>query len=169
LKRYEAMFLFDTTAARDWAGVEQEVRRLCGRIDAQLLVCVKFDERKLAYEIKRRKRGTYALAYFDAPSDRIGELERDAQLSELILRLLVLRAENLTDQRLAELRAHKPETSLVPMSGDGRRHDDDRRWGDRYGGGAPFRRREPSAEAEAGATPVPAEADFVESEPSAPA
>jgi small subunit ribosomal protein S6 len=88
------MFLFDTTAARDRAGVEQEVDRLCDRIGAQLLVCVKFDERKLAYEIRRRKRGTYALAYFDAPPDRIGELERDARLSELILRLLVVRAEN---------------------------------------------------------------------------
>ncbi len=136
MKRYEAMFLFDTPVGRDWSGVEQEVRRLLDRIGANLLVCVKFDERKLAYEIRRRKRGLYVLSYFEAPSERIGELERDAQLSEVILRLLVLRAENLTEEKLAELKAHAPETPLVPMAGDGRRHDDDRRggWGERRGG-----------------------------------
>jgi hypothetical protein len=32
------MFLFDSSAARDWASIEQEVRRLCDRIRAQLLV-----------------------------------------------------------------------------------------------------------------------------------
>jgi small subunit ribosomal protein S6 len=132
LRRYEALFLFDTTAAREWAAIEEEVRRLCSRIGAELLVCVKFDERKLAYEIARRKRGTYVLAYFDAPSEKINDMERDIRLSELILRGLVLRAEKLTEERLAELRAHPAETPLAPMGGDGRRHDDDRRTGERH-------------------------------------
>ncbi|MCK4341432.1 MAG: 30S ribosomal protein S6 [Phycisphaerae bacterium] len=125
MKRYEAMFLFDNAVTRDWADIEREVRRLCDRIGAELLVCVKFDERKLAYEIKRRKRGTYVLTYLEAPSERIDDLERDARLSESILRLLVLRADGLTEVRLAELKAHTPETALAP-AGDGRRYDDDR-------------------------------------------
>ncbi len=128
MRRYEALFLFDTTAARDWAAIEEEVRRLCGRIGAELLVCVKFDERKLAYEIDRRKRGTYVLAYLEAPPEKINEMERDIRLSELILRGLVLRAEKLTEERLAQLRAHPAETPLAPLGGDGRRHDDDRRF-----------------------------------------
>lgn len=123
MKRYEAMFLFDSAAARDWATMEQEVRRLMGRIGADLLACVKFDERKLAYEIKRRKRGTYVLAYMDAAPEKIAEFERDAQLSEVILRVLVLRAENLTAERLAELQAHPADVALTPL-GEGRRHDD---------------------------------------------
>jgi small subunit ribosomal protein S6 len=131
LKRYEAMFLFDTAATRDWAAIEEEVRRLCSRLGAELLVCVKFDERKLAYEITRRKRGTYVLAYLDAPSDRIGDLERDIQLSEVILRGLVLRTDRLTEERLAELRAHPAETPIAPPASDGRRHDDDRHGHDR--------------------------------------
>ena len=128
MKRYEGMFLFDTAAVRDWSSIEAEVHRLFERIGATQLVCVKYDERKLAYEIERRKRGTYVLTYFDAPPERIVDLERDARLSELVLRLLVLRPENLTEEKLAELRAHPAETPLSPMSGDGRgRHDDDRR------------------------------------------
>jgi small subunit ribosomal protein S6 len=124
LRRYEAMFLFDSAVTRDWATVEQEVRRLLERIGAELLVCVKFDERRLAYEINRRKRGLYVLTYIDADSDRIVDLERDVQLSELVLRILVLRAENLTEERLAELKAHPPETALAPQSEGRGRHDD---------------------------------------------
>jgi small subunit ribosomal protein S6 len=117
------MFLFDSGAARDWAEIEREVRRLCERIGANLLVCVKFDERRLAYEINRRKRGTYALTYFEADAERIADLERDARLSELILRLLVLRAEGLSEEKLKELQARSPEEALAPL-GDGRRYDD---------------------------------------------
>ena len=93
MKRYEGMFLFDTAVLRDWPSIEQELRRLLERIGAQLLVAVKFDERKLAYEIRRRKRGTYVLTYFEAPPEKIVDLERDARLSETVLRLLVLRAD----------------------------------------------------------------------------
>ncbi len=124
MKRYEGMFLFDSSAARDWAAIEQEVHRLCNRIGAELLVCVKFDERKLAYEIRRRKRGTYVLTYFEAPEEKITDLERDAQLSELVLRALVLRADHVPEEKINELKVWPAETPLQPMAGDGRRHDD---------------------------------------------
>jgi small subunit ribosomal protein S6 len=126
LKRYEGLFLFDTAVVRDWAAIEEEIKRLCSRIGAELLVCVKYDERKLAYEIGRRKRGTYVLAYFDAPPEKLGDLERDVTLSETVLRALVLRAETLTEERLAQLRSHPAETSLTPLAAESRRHDDDR-------------------------------------------
>jgi small subunit ribosomal protein S6 len=139
LRRYEGLFLFDSAVVRDWSSTEAEVKRLMERIGAVLLVCVKFDERKLAYEIRRRKRGTYVLTYFDADQNRIGELERDAQLSEVILRALVLRRD-LSEEKLAALKAHQPDVALVP-AGDGRRSDegghryDDRGdRGDRRGG-----------------------------------
>ncbi len=135
MKRYEGMFLFDSAVTREWSVVDAEVRRLCERIGANLLVCVKFDERKLAYEIQRCKRGLYALTYFEAEPDKIADLERDVRLSEIVVRALVLRAENLTEEQLAKLQAHPAETPLTPLSGDGRgRHDDDEpRRGGRFG------------------------------------
>jgi small subunit ribosomal protein S6 len=117
------MFLFDSSVARDWEAIEQEVHRLCNRIGAELLVCVKYDERKLAYEIKRRKRGTYVLTYLEASPERIVDLERDARLSELILRLLVLQADDVPEERIAELKTWPADTPLQPASSE-RRHDD---------------------------------------------
>jgi small subunit ribosomal protein S6 len=127
VKRYEGFFLFDNSVAHEWPAVEQEVRRLCDRIGGELQVCLKFDERKLAFEIKGRKRGTYVLTYFDAAPERIVDLERDARLSEMILRALVLRADKVSAERIAELQAWPADTPLTPVSGDGRRHYDEPR------------------------------------------
>jgi len=119
------LFLFDNAVAHEWKDMESEVRRLCERIAATLEVCVKYDERKLAYEIRKRKRGTYVLAYFQAEPTRIVDLERDAGLSEGILRSMVVRAEQITPEKIAELQQWPAEAPLTPLSGDGRRHGED--------------------------------------------
>lgn len=90
------MFLFDPTFAASWASCESEINRLMERAKAEVVFCKKWDERRLAYKLKGRKRGVYALTYFKAPSDRIGPLERDIQISENILRALVIRADGVT-------------------------------------------------------------------------
>ena len=54
---YEAMFVFDPALASEWTAVETEVNRLLERAGATLVVCKKWDDRKLAYEIKGRRRG----------------------------------------------------------------------------------------------------------------
>lgn len=128
MTQYEGMFLFDNTVAHEWPSMEQEVRRLCERVGAKLKVCLKFDERKLAYEIRGRKRGTYVLTYFEAPPEKMREMERDAQLSESILRALFLRRE-IKPEKLAELQAHPADQPLKPLAAE--RRDDH---GDRYGG-----------------------------------
>lgn len=138
MRRFEGMFLFDNAAVHDWAGMEAEVRRLCDRVGASLVTCLKFDERKLAFEIKGRKRGTYVLAYFDAPPGKITEMERDATLSEVLLRSMFISEPALSDARLAELKAWPPEQPLQPASQhDGRREE--RGYGrDGYGGGGGY-------------------------------
>ncbi|MHC4696338.1 MAG: 30S ribosomal protein S6 [Planctomycetota bacterium] len=96
MNQYEAMFLFDPTFGSVFADCEAEIRRLLGRADAEIVFLRRWDERRLAYKIKGRKRGVYVLVYFKGKPERIGSLERDAQLSENILRLLVLRADGVT-------------------------------------------------------------------------
>src|SRR5262245_2102677 len=122
------MFLFDNTVAHEWPAMEQEVRRLCERVGANLKACVKFDERKLAYEIKGKKRGTYVLTYFDAPPERMRDMERDAQLSESILRSLFLKSD-ISEEKLATIKAHPADQPLRPQSAERR---EEREHGDRY-------------------------------------
>jgi ribosomal protein S6 len=96
------MFLFDPTFGNSFERCETEVRRLMERAEAELIFCSKWDERRLAYRIKGRKRGVYVLTCFEASADKIVGLERDAKISEDILRLLVLRADGTTREMLEE-------------------------------------------------------------------
>jgi single-strand DNA-binding protein len=92
------MFLFDPGFASDFSKVEREVGRIMERAQAEIIMCRKWDERKLAYEIKGRKRGCYVLTFFQVQSDNLAGIERDAQLSESILRALVLKADYMTEE-----------------------------------------------------------------------
>ena len=100
LRQYEGMFVFDPTFGSSSDNCEREIQRLLERAEGEILVCRKWDERRLAYRIDGRKRGVYVLVYFRAPPSRIRSLERDAQLSEHLLRLLVLQAEGVTRETM---------------------------------------------------------------------
>ncbi|MCP4710768.1 MAG: 30S ribosomal protein S6 [Planctomycetes bacterium] len=93
---YEGMFLVNAaTAAEDWAGVIATIERIMERSEAVITKIDKWDERRLCYSIAGQKRGTYILCYFKSNPDAIGKIERDVQLSETVLRVLILRADRI--------------------------------------------------------------------------
>lgn len=100
MNQYEGMYLFDPTFGASWENCEGEVRRLMARAGAEILLCRKWDEKRLAFPVKGRKRGVYVLTYFKAAPEKITPLERDAHLSENVLRLLVLRADDATPESM---------------------------------------------------------------------
>lgn len=88
---YEGMFLLDSArAAKDWEGTQALVTDILARYGAKILIRDRWDERKLAYPVKKQRRGTYLLAYFDAPTSSVAEIRRDLLLTEGVLRFLVL-------------------------------------------------------------------------------
>lgn len=96
---YEALFLVDSgEAAADWQGINDHVKKILERNEAEIVKIRKWDERPLAYPILGRKRGTYILVYFNAPCGKLGAIDRDAQLSERILRVLILRGDHVTPE-----------------------------------------------------------------------
>lgn len=98
-KLYEGMFLFDSNlAARDWPGLEGHVQDLLSKNGAELVYSERWPDRKLMYEIKRCKKGTHYLTYFRAPPGAIQGIKRDCELSERVLRLLVVHDENLESE-----------------------------------------------------------------------
>jgi len=110
-KLYEAMFLIDSAeAAKDWDGIIELITKMLNKIDGQIISLKKWDERPLAYPIKKCVRGVYILTYFKAEGPRITELERDVLLSERIMRALILRTEHLTEEDIVKQAAavHAP-------------------------------------------------------------
>ncbi len=109
MNQYEAMFLFDPTFGSTFENCESEVRRLMERAKAKILLLRQWDERRLAYRIKGRKRGVYVLVYFEAEPDKITPLERDAKLAENVLRIMVVRAEGVTPEMMDKALAARGE------------------------------------------------------------
>ncbi len=107
---YEAMFLISQGAATDLAGVVDHINHLFERAGATLIAMSKWDERRLAYEIDKQKRGVYLLVYFNAPRVAIQGFERDCNLSETLMRVLVLRADHLS---IDEMKATDGREELV--------------------------------------------------------
>jgi small subunit ribosomal protein S6 len=113
------MFLIDSAeAAKDWDGIIDLITKMLNKIDAQILSLKKWDERPLAYSIKKCSRGTYILAYFKAEGPRITELERDVLLSERVMRALILRIDHLTEEEVIKL-ATAVKAPAVPVEADG--------------------------------------------------
>jgi len=100
-KLYEGMFLVDSAdAASDWEGVLDTIRTILDRADAELVSMRKWDERKLAYDIDGKSRGTYILCYFRAEGSRIAGIERDVQLNDRVMLVLILNAEHMTQENI---------------------------------------------------------------------
>lgn len=94
MNKYEGMFLLDhgKVKSEPQKGVE-EVTAILEKHGAKIAQIGKWDERKLAYEIKRQKRGTYVLVHFEIDPQALDELRGDLNLSEIVNRDLLLRIE----------------------------------------------------------------------------
>jgi len=98
-RTYEGMFLVEA-GNPDFQAASEPVRTILQRAQAEILAIHPWDERRLAYEIRGRKRSLYILTYFKLDSARVTEIEHECELDERILRSMILRRDRLTDQEL---------------------------------------------------------------------
>jgi small subunit ribosomal protein S6 len=93
------MFLIDSAdAGSDWDGVIAAITKTLERAEVDIVSITKWDDRRLAYEIKRKARGTYILCYFRSDGQKNQEIETAVQLSEKIIRVLILCVDWMTDE-----------------------------------------------------------------------
>ena len=129
-REYEAMFLLDNTAATaDFEATAAQVDKILEKHGAELVRNEKWDERRLAYEIKGHRRATYYLVYFRAPASAIVEIDRDVSLNEVILRHLAIALDEPIEEhitkRAADSEKMAEESRKASLSG----------WGERKGRG----------------------------------
>src|SRR5271170_2591952 len=101
LNQYEAMFLLGSAFATEVENALKIVRGIVEKHEGQVLVLKKWDERKLAYEISGQKRGLYLICFFNAPGAAVSAIEREVNLSDQILRVMVSKADHLNADEMA--------------------------------------------------------------------
>lgn len=97
---YEGMFLLSQAVAANLGEAVAHIRQIIEKAGGTIIAMRKWDERRLAYEINKQKRAVYILVYFSAPGPRLQEIERSCNLSEQILRNLIIRGDHLTEDEM---------------------------------------------------------------------
>ena len=119
------MFIIsDTVAGSDWEAAVKHVEDLLKNRGAEILKSEKWEERKFAYKLKGQKRGTYLLVYFNAPTDSISLIKRDFELSDNVLRTLIVRVDEIKESKPEEETANPVGETAKPVeeieaNGDG--------------------------------------------------
>jgi small subunit ribosomal protein S6 len=98
---YEGLFLFNNSAINSSvASATQILKDILARAEAEVVSIARWDDRKLAFTVDGQKRGLYLLTYFRARGSQIPNIERDVNLSDEVLRCLILRAEHVGQAEL---------------------------------------------------------------------
>lgn len=120
MKLYEGMFLLDNQVVRaDWNAAKAVITGALAKHGAQVKTARRWDERRLAYPIKGRKRATYLLTYFEQGSDGAATLRRDLEIDERVLRYLITGAEDLPEGELEKSQAElEAGFQIPPMPND---------------------------------------------------
>jgi small subunit ribosomal protein S6 len=108
------MFLMDGGhAAAHWDERIGEIKGIMERHGCNIIRLVKWDDRRLAYSVQHSKRGAYVLCFYEAPSESNRRVERDVQLSDTLLRVLIIRREKMTTEEMLSYRVPSREANII--------------------------------------------------------
>ncbi len=104
MRIYESLFIIRPSLSDDETNaLIEKMKNVADRAGAQFMKIENLGKRKLAYEVRRERRGTYAYFYFKAPSQTVGELERAYRLEDNIIKFLTVQHEKeLPSRQVAE-------------------------------------------------------------------
>lgn len=92
------MFVLDNELVRTgWSKAKSVVSDLIAKHGGTTHTSRRWAERKLAYPIRGRERGTYLLTHYEIPAGEIPKLIRDLDLAESVLRYLLLAVDSIPD------------------------------------------------------------------------
>ena len=112
---YEGMFLLDNDVVREgWDGAKGLVTGTLRKHGATVLTARRWKERRLAYPIQGRRRATYFLAYYQIPGGSIQAMRREFDLSERVLRYLMLAVDGVPEGESELSAAESAADFIVP-------------------------------------------------------
>jgi len=112
---YETLVLLDNDVVRkDWKQAKAIVTDTIAKYEGDLKACRRWDERRLAYPINRKKRATYFISYFEMDGGQIPGFLRDLELNERVLRSLMVRVDEMPEDEVELAAAEDGKDFEVP-------------------------------------------------------
>jgi small subunit ribosomal protein S6 len=98
---YEVMFLVSQASGATLGQTLEHIDGIIKHAGGEVVAMQKWDDRRLAYEIEKQKRGVYLLSYIRLAHDAIADLERSCNISETVMRYIIINADHLTEEEVA--------------------------------------------------------------------
>jgi small subunit ribosomal protein S6 len=112
---YEGLFIFDSGRyGRDPDAVSGQIPALIEKMGGEILVSRLWEERRMAYAIKGQRKGTYWLLYFRLDPLLLGDLKRQCQINDNILRVMYLKVDPRIVEALVEHARTAPLVAPTP-------------------------------------------------------
>ena len=100
-RKYELVYIVSPDATEDQVSdLHTQVDGIVQRLGGQIEKSDNWGRRRLAYEIRRHKEGTYVLEVINGSGDLMKEIDRRLKLFDLVIRHLVVRVDE--DQEVIE-------------------------------------------------------------------
>ena len=91
MELYESLFIIRASVSdQETAALIEKMKAVAEKTGAQFIKSENWGKKKLAYEVKRERKGTYVYFYFRAPNTTVGELERSYRLEDSIIKFLTV-------------------------------------------------------------------------------
>jgi small subunit ribosomal protein S6 len=104
MELYESLFIIRPSVSdEETNALIDKMKGVAERTGAQFIKAENWGRKKLAYEVRRERKGTYVYFYFKAPNNTVGELERAYRLEDNIIKFLTVHLEKeLVPRRAVE-------------------------------------------------------------------
>ena len=94
MELYESLFIIRPSVSdEETNSLIDKMKGVADKTGAQFIKHENWGRKKLAYEVRRERKGTYAYFYFKAPNNTVGELERAYRLEDNIIKFLTVHLE----------------------------------------------------------------------------
>ena len=111
-RQYELMYIvLPEVGEQELADLHQQVEGIIARFGGTLDKTEAWGRRKLAYDIKRQREGTYVLDFITGPGEMVKELDRRLKVIDQVMRHLIVRVDE--DVRIAERRRAEREAAVA--------------------------------------------------------
>ncbi len=112
MPQYESIFIVRPSLTDEETDkVVEKVKGVLQRTGASVVKQENWGKKRLAYEVRRERKGTYIYLNFTSPGDTVAELERSYRIEDAVIKFMTI--------KLEEEGASRPAVEAKEPSGDG--------------------------------------------------
>ncbi|MBM4123954.1 MAG: 30S ribosomal protein S6 [Nitrospira sp.] len=113
MQLYESIFIIRTTLPdEDTNKLIDKMKGVLEKSGGTLLKSENWGKKKLAYEVKRERKGTFVFFHFKSGGQAVSELERSYRLEDAVIKFMTIRQELAAPPKPAA-EAKEPERDRV--------------------------------------------------------